>query len=213
VADDVVATTEPLVSVADPLLASVPDVAAQVELTLPLVEAGVVLGVGTDGGGVIDTGLDLDLTLPILGDTDVSIDTGVDAGGLLPGSLPGGVNLPADPPGGLGTPTAPGAIGPPVGGWSGIGPPTPGTAVPSARAVPGYSNHAPDPTAPGGAFERLARELGRGFIGQGGGVALGGALALLTVLALVPPLTRGGLLPASAFWRPVRFVSELDPPG
>ena len=62
--------------------------------------------------------------------------------------------------------------------------------------------------------QRLARAIadaGDGALASSGiGLTV---LAVLAMLALIPPLMRGWLMPASAYWRPMHFVRPLDPPG
>jgi hypothetical protein len=215
-AEPVVAVVDPLVAVVDPLVGSLPAVAADVEVELPLVEGGIAVSVDLGGATTVMAALNLDV--PGAGSTGISVGTNVELPALpaLPGDPLPGVTLPIDEPCAI-----PGAVagsvplasaGPPAGGGSSVVRP-PGVAPPTTVVSPIDSNQSAEPVARTGALERLARELSRGFLSQGGGVALGGALALLTVLVLVPPLTRGGLLPAPAIWKPVPFVTPLDPPG
>ena len=60
------------------------------------------------------------------------------------------------------------------------------------------------------AIEALAEASSSFMASSGFGLTV---TAMLGILALVPPLLWGRLLPASALWRPMHVVLPLDPPG
>jgi hypothetical protein len=170
-----------------------------------------------DGGLAIGSGLDtqvgagVEVTLPGGGEIGIGINP-------PPIGLPPPLDLPTlppmhDPPVGdepsvLSSPANIAAIG------DGL---VRATASDAARVAP--TSPAPalttrnDPlSAAARALERLMGQLGSGLLSQGG-TSLAGVFALLIAFALVSPLTKGGVLPALAIWKPVPYVAKLDPPG